>query len=162
MPCHPISTYKLYPSVQQIPSNIILAIFLLYMLLMFKFVDMSHHLCISDWCIFLKRAGSTESFCCWSISISSTGRKQRVCLHFGENLFLLITMHLSPSLSLSLIVVYPSLHQSYQLAEDLGRAYSERELLQTFIQTEATVPAGSLKVILSNCFYILPIIISIW
>ena len=70
-------------------------------------------------------------------------------------------MPLSRSLSLSLIVVYPSLHQSYQLAEDLGRAYSERELLQTFIQTEATVPAGSLKVNLSNCFYILPIIISI-
>lgn len=38
---------------------------------------------------------------------------------------------------------------SYQLAEDLGRAYSERELLQTFIQTEATVPAGSLKDVLA-------------
>ena len=36
--------------------------------------------------------------------------------------------------------------QSYQLAEDLGRAFSDRTILQTFINVEATVPAGSLKV----------------
>lgn len=38
---------------------------------------------------------------------------------------------------------------SYQLAEDLGRAFTERAILQTFIEAEATVPAGSLKDILS-------------
>ncbi|XP_041005350.1 acyl-coenzyme A oxidase 3, peroxisomal-like [Juglans microcarpa x Juglans regia] len=38
---------------------------------------------------------------------------------------------------------------SYQLAEDLGRAFSERIILQTFIEAEATVPAGPLKDILS-------------
>lgn len=38
---------------------------------------------------------------------------------------------------------------SYQLAEDLGRAFAEKEILQTFIQAEATVPAGSLKDLLA-------------
>ncbi|KAE8076002.1 hypothetical protein FH972_014679 [Carpinus fangiana] len=38
---------------------------------------------------------------------------------------------------------------SYQLAEDLGRAFTERAILQTFIEAEATVPAGSLKDVLS-------------
>ncbi|XP_044466814.1 acyl-coenzyme A oxidase 3, peroxisomal [Mangifera indica] len=37
---------------------------------------------------------------------------------------------------------------SYQLAEDLGRAFSDRLILQTFIETEATVPVGSLKDVL--------------
>jgi hypothetical protein len=37
-------------------------------------------------------------------------------------------------------------HQSYQLAEDLGRAFSDRAILQTFIDAEANVSAGSLKV----------------
>jgi acyl-CoA oxidase len=39
---------------------------------------------------------------------------------------------------------YP--YQSYQLAEDLGRAFSDRAILQTFIDAEANVSAGSLKV----------------
>ncbi|KAJ0113184.1 hypothetical protein Patl1_02375 [Pistacia atlantica] len=34
---------------------------------------------------------------------------------------------------------------SYQLAEDLGRAFSDRLILQTFFETEATVSEGSLK-----------------
>ncbi|KAL6145071.1 hypothetical protein ACLB2K_055759 [Fragaria x ananassa] len=38
---------------------------------------------------------------------------------------------------------------SYQLAEDLGRAFSDRTILQTFIDVEATVPAGSLKNVLA-------------
>lgn len=38
------------------------------------------------------------------------------------------------------------LYQSYQLAEDLGRAFSDRAILQTFIDAEANVTAGSLKV----------------
>lgn len=37
---------------------------------------------------------------------------------------------------------------SYQLAEDLGRAFSERAVLQIFIETEATVPNGFLKDVL--------------
>ncbi|PRQ18469.1 putative acyl-CoA oxidase [Rosa chinensis] len=37
------------------------------------------------------------------------------------------------------------LFQSYQPAEDLGRAFSDRSILQTFIDVEATVPVGSLK-----------------
>ncbi|OAY35337.1 acyl-coenzyme A oxidase 3, peroxisomal isoform X2 [Manihot esculenta] len=38
---------------------------------------------------------------------------------------------------------------SYQLAEDLGRAFSDRTILQTFIDTEATVSVGPLKNVLS-------------
>uniref|UniRef100_A0A2K1WRX5 Acyl-coenzyme A oxidase n=1 Tax=Populus trichocarpa TaxID=3694 RepID=A0A2K1WRX5_POPTR len=37
---------------------------------------------------------------------------------------------------------------SYQLAEDLGRAFSDRAILQTFIDAEANVSAGSLKNVL--------------
>ncbi|KAJ0053714.1 hypothetical protein Pint_02364 [Pistacia integerrima] len=37
---------------------------------------------------------------------------------------------------------------SYQLAEDLGRAFSDRLILQTFIEAEATVSEGSLKHVL--------------
>ncbi|KAB5512712.1 hypothetical protein DKX38_029740 [Salix brachista] len=37
---------------------------------------------------------------------------------------------------------------SYQLAEDLGRAFSDRAILQTFIDAEANVTAGSLKNVL--------------
>ncbi|WVZ02059.1 hypothetical protein V8G54_022865 [Vigna mungo] len=35
---------------------------------------------------------------------------------------------------------------SYQLAEDLSRAFSERAILKTFTDAESTLPAGSLKV----------------
>ncbi|KAK1568233.1 hypothetical protein Q3G72_021990 [Acer saccharum] len=35
--------------------------------------------------------------------------------------------------------------QSYELAEDLGRAFSDRTILQIFIKAEATVSTGSLK-----------------
>ncbi|XP_054816579.1 acyl-coenzyme A oxidase 3, peroxisomal-like [Prosopis cineraria] len=38
--------------------------------------------------------------------------------------------------------------QSFQLAEDLGRAFSERAMLQTFMDAESALPAGSLKNIL--------------
>eukprot|EP00262_Sarcandra_glabra_P004235 TRINITY_DN1519_c2_g1_i1.p1 TRINITY_DN1519_c2_g1~~TRINITY_DN1519_c2_g1_i1.p1 ORF type:complete len:698 (-),score=89.13 TRINITY_DN1519_c2_g1_i1:354-2447(-) len=34
---------------------------------------------------------------------------------------------------------------SYQLAEDLGRAFSERSILQTFLEAEMTMSAGPLK-----------------
>ncbi|QCD86232.1 acyl-coenzyme A oxidase 3, peroxisomal-like [Vigna unguiculata] len=37
---------------------------------------------------------------------------------------------------------------SYQLAEDLGRAFSERAILKTFMDAESTLPAGSLKNVL--------------
>ncbi|KAM7495070.1 hypothetical protein LguiB_029679 [Lonicera macranthoides] len=37
---------------------------------------------------------------------------------------------------------------TYQLAEDLGRAFSDRAILQTFIDAEATVSAGPLKNVL--------------
>ncbi|XP_023766141.1 acyl-coenzyme A oxidase 3, peroxisomal isoform X2 [Lactuca sativa] len=36
----------------------------------------------------------------------------------------------------------------YQLAEDLGRAFADRLVLQTFLDVEATVPSGSLKDVL--------------
>lgn len=39
---------------------------------------------------------------------------------------------------------------SYQLAEDLGKAFSDRAILQTFLDAEATVPAGSLKDVLGK------------
>ncbi|OMP10220.1 hypothetical protein COLO4_04707 [Corchorus olitorius] len=38
---------------------------------------------------------------------------------------------------------------SYQLAEDLGRAFSDRAIFQTFVEAEATLAAGSLKDVLS-------------
>ncbi|KAI3744108.1 hypothetical protein L1987_57183 [Smallanthus sonchifolius] len=38
---------------------------------------------------------------------------------------------------------------TYQIAEDLGRAFSDRLVLQTFLDVEATVPAGSLKNVLA-------------
>ncbi|XP_027346246.1 acyl-coenzyme A oxidase 3, peroxisomal-like [Abrus precatorius] len=37
---------------------------------------------------------------------------------------------------------------SYQLAEDLGKAFSERAILKTFMDAESTLPAGSLKNVL--------------
>nr|XP_043624333.1 acyl-coenzyme A oxidase 3, peroxisomal [Erigeron canadensis] len=37
---------------------------------------------------------------------------------------------------------------TYQIAEDLGRAFSDRLILQTYLDVESTVPAGSLKNIL--------------
>ncbi|XP_014492629.2 acyl-coenzyme A oxidase 3, peroxisomal [Vigna radiata var. radiata] len=37
---------------------------------------------------------------------------------------------------------------SYQLAEDLSRAFSERAILKTFIDAESALPAGSLKNVL--------------
>ncbi|GJW90309.1 acyl-coenzyme A oxidase 3, peroxisomal-like protein, partial [Tanacetum coccineum] len=37
---------------------------------------------------------------------------------------------------------------TYQIAEDLGRAFSDRLILQTYLDVEATVPAGPLKDIL--------------
>uniref|UniRef100_A0A803QJM8 Acyl-coenzyme A oxidase n=1 Tax=Cannabis sativa TaxID=3483 RepID=A0A803QJM8_CANSA len=37
---------------------------------------------------------------------------------------------------------------SYQLAEDLGRGFSDRAILQTFLDAEATLPVGSLKEVL--------------
>ncbi|XP_027342004.1 acyl-coenzyme A oxidase 3, peroxisomal-like isoform X4 [Abrus precatorius] len=37
---------------------------------------------------------------------------------------------------------------SYQLAEDLGRAFSERAILQNFMEAESTLPPGSLKNVL--------------
>lgn len=39
---------------------------------------------------------------------------------------------------------------SYQLAEDLGRAFSDRLIFQTFVEAEATLAAGSLKDVLST------------
>ncbi|XP_028062834.1 acyl-coenzyme A oxidase 3, peroxisomal-like [Camellia sinensis] len=39
---------------------------------------------------------------------------------------------------------------SHQLAEDLGRAFSERAIFQTFIEAEAAVSTGSLKNILGH------------
>ncbi|KAK8648115.1 hypothetical protein V6N13_128877 [Hibiscus sabdariffa] len=38
----------------------------------------------------------------------------------------------------------------YQLAEDLGRAFSDRTIFQTFIEAEATLPTGSLKDVLGT------------
>lgn len=43
-------------------------------------------------------------------------------------------------------------HQSYQLAEDLGRAFADKVILLTSLDAEANVPAGPLKV---NGFYFL-------
>ncbi|KAF2295041.1 hypothetical protein GH714_031199 [Hevea brasiliensis] len=37
----------------------------------------------------------------------------------------------------------------YQLAEDLGRAFSDRAILQTYMEAEATVSVGPLKNVLS-------------
>lgn len=45
----------------------------------------------------------------------------------------------------------PKFEQSHQLAEDLGRAYSEHAIFLTFIEAEATLPAGPLKVYLNIC-----------
>ncbi|KAM2145707.1 hypothetical protein ACFX1R_049234 [Malus domestica] len=42
-----------------------------------------------------------------------------------------------------------SVIRSYQLAEDLGRAFSDRAMLQTFIDAEAALPACSLKNVLA-------------
>lgn len=38
---------------------------------------------------------------------------------------------------------------SYQLAEDLGRAFADKAILLTFIETEANVPAGPVKDVLA-------------
>ncbi|XWS63450.1 hypothetical protein CRYUN_Cryun06bG0098100 [Craigia yunnanensis] len=39
---------------------------------------------------------------------------------------------------------------SYQLAEDLGRAFSDRAIFQTFVEAEATLASGSLKDVLGK------------
>ncbi|XVE49994.1 hypothetical protein DITRI_Ditri01bG0126600 [Diplodiscus trichospermus] len=41
-----------------------------------------------------------------------------------------------------------ALSMSYQLAEDLGRAFSDRAIFETFVEAEATLAAGSLKDVL--------------
>lgn len=104
------------------------------------------HLSTTDGCFLPKRTRSTESFCCRSIELSKTRPKQRARFHTGES-FLLLTQII---VRLSLLSTFPILFQkqSYQLAEDLGRAFSDRAILQTFLDAEATVPSGSLKVIL--------------
>lgn len=57
------------------------------------------------------------------------------------------------SLSLSLPpYVLLSSNQSYQLAEDLGKAFSDRAIFQTFIEAEAALSSGPLKVNLMNCY----------
>ncbi|MFQ6620815.1 hypothetical protein Gotur_001604 [Gossypium turneri] len=38
----------------------------------------------------------------------------------------------------------------YELAKDLGRAFSERAIFQTFVEAESTLPAGSLKDVLGT------------
>ena len=51
--------------------------------------------------------------------------------------------------SIDLIIVHLSLSSSpqcHQLAQDLGRAFSDRAILQTFIEAETTVSGGPLKV----------------
>jgi len=54
--------------------------------------------------------------------------------------------------------------QSYQLAEDLARAFTERTILQIFLADEMNVPSGSLKVysdssLVHNCIILLAIIV---
>lgn len=48
--------------------------------------------------------------------------------------------------------------QNYQLAEDLGRAFSDRAVLHTFLDAEAFVTSGPLKV-LTNVFQIIFIVV---
>jgi acyl-CoA oxidase len=36
--------------------------------------------------------------------------------------------------------------QSHQLAEDLGKAFTEKAMLQTILDAEAKLPTGSVKV----------------
>ena len=48
--------------------------------------------------------------------------------------------------------------QNYQLAEDLGRAFSDRAVLHTFLDAEASVTSGPLKV-LKNVFRIIFIVV---
>ncbi|KAB2095202.1 hypothetical protein ES319_A01G021100v1 [Gossypium barbadense] len=38
----------------------------------------------------------------------------------------------------------------YQLAQDLGKAFSDRAIFQTFVDAETTLPAGSLKDVLGT------------
>lgn len=117
----------------------------LFLLNLWEVMNVYTHLSTSDGCFLLKRTRFTESFCCRSIELSKTRPKQRACFHIGES-FLLLTQII---LRLSLLSTFPILFQkqSYQLAEDLGRAFSDRAILQTFLDAEATVPTGSLKVI---------------
>ncbi|PRQ20258.1 putative acyl-CoA oxidase [Rosa chinensis] len=110
-----------------------------YRLVMLKFSLLSK----LDGCILLKRAGSTESLCYGSVPTTKIGRKQRVLGPSGEYCLLFSTTALSFSLSNSFH--YSFQFQSYQPAEDLGRAFSDRSILQTFINVEATLPVGSLK-----------------
>ena len=54
--------------------------------------------------------------------------------------------------------------QSYQLAEDLARAFTERTILQIFMADEMNVPSGSLKVyshfcLVYNCIILLATIV---
>jgi len=53
---------------------------------------------------------------------------------------------------------------SYQLAEDLARAFTERTILQIFLADEMNVPSGSLKVyshfcLVYNCIILLATIV---
>ena len=47
---------------------------------------------------------------------------------------------------LSLGLMWMQFIQSYQVAEDLARAFTERTILQIFLEDEVNAPAGSLKV----------------
>lgn len=118
----------------------------LFLLNLWEVMNVYTHLSTSDGCFLLKRTRSTESFCCRSIELSKTRPKQRARFQTGESFLLLTQIFLHLSL---LSTLFPILFQkqSYQLAEDLGRAFSDLAILQTFLDAEATVPTGSLKVI---------------
>ena len=58
-----------------------------------------------------------------------------------------LPIFMRPALSLSLSRVLLPSPQSYQLAEDLGRAFSDRAIFQTFVDAETTVTDATLKVI---------------
>lgn len=68
-----------------------------------------------------------------------------------ESAFILVRIlpdifFLLPSYYHCLTVWNSFVFQSYQLAGDLGRAFSERAILKTFMEAESTLPAGTLKV----------------
>lgn len=87
-----------------------------------------------------------------------TGKKQRLWFYFGKHTlhFVLLLFNLYWMTAYNKSMFLP--RQNYQLAEDLGRAFSDRAVLHTFLDAEATVTSGPLKV-LANVVHIIFIVI---
>lgn len=71
--------------------------------------------------------------------------KEHAFIKVRKHLFIELDIHCSTFKS----NCFTFAHQSYEVAEDLGRAFSDRAIFQTFVEAESTLADGSVKVNIS-------------